>query len=507
MFALSLFRQKFIFLRITIALLLLSVEYLAAQSLFYNNGAQMYMNPGSLMIVKTNSVDNNVGRIDNAGELIIEGDFINSDVASGNANSTGVYEVQGNWVNNNQFLANQSTVALSGNNQLITGSQKTTFYNLDLIGNGVKTQSIDAQVDGELNLRDAELATDVYEMLVSNSNTNAMQRNTGFVSSLQTGKISRNTNQNDVYLFPTGSSIGTTRYRPIEITPTSTANNTYGVRLANVDATLENFDRNIKEEELCVINPNYYHHIHRAQGTDAADIAFLYDAAQDGNYNTVAHWQNIPQWENINATASTSAGFDVLNVSGWNDFSNIPFALANPAPLVTAFQDTTIVLGEIANLTTVANNVVTTYSWFPPTFLSCDDCPNPSAAPETTTLYVVTVNQGETCVYKDSVLVTVEADLNLWLPNAFTPNGDGENETLKVFGETSYLKSIDFKIFNRWGEKVFEALDVATAQSGWDGIYFGKLQDAGVYTYALKAFYNADIARAVNKKGSLTLIR
>ena len=141
MFALSLFRQKFIFLRITIALLLLSVEYLVAQSLFYNNGAQMYMNPGSLMIVKTNSVDNNAGRIDNAGELIIEGDFINSDVATGNTNSTGVYEVQGNWVNNNQFLADQSTVALSGNNQLITGSQKTTFYNLDLIGNGIKTQS------------------------------------------------------------------------------------------------------------------------------------------------------------------------------------------------------------------------------------------------------------------------------------------------------------------------------------------------------------------------------
>jgi len=497
-----------IFKRITItASLIFMCSHLFSQALFYNNGAQMYMNPGSLMIVKTNSIDNNIGIIDNAGELIVEGDFINSDIATGNGLNSGVYDIEGNWVNNNNFTADASTVILSGGNQLITGTQSTTFYNLDLEGSGIKTQTINAQVNGTLYLRDAELATDLYDMWVANNNINAIERNTGFVSSIDTGKLLRSTNNIDSYIFPTGSSVGTLRYRPIIIAPNTTNNDIYGARLANVDATAESFDRNIKEDELCIINPNFYHRLYQTTGNDAANITMLYDALQDGSYATMAHWQNISQWEDMNGSATNISGFNAVQVNNWTDFSSSPFALANAKSFVTAFSDTTILIEQSASLFTTISNNVNNYSWFPNVALSCNDCPNPVVSPQQTTLYVVTINEGNECAHSDSVLVKVQADLNVWIPNAFTPNGDGQNETLKVFGNLSYLKSIDFKIFNRWGEKVFEALDIATATQGWDGTYFGKLQDSGVFTYTIRAFYVADIAPRVTEKGSITLIR
>lgn len=481
---------------------------LFAQTLFFNNGGQMFMNPGSVMIVKTASVDNNTGRIDNAGNFIIEGDFINSDVATGNTNSTGIYDVYGNWINNANFTADESTVQLSGANQLITGSQKTTFYNLSLVGSGIKTQTIGAQVDGVLDLRDAELATDIYEMLVSNANTNAVLRNAGYVSSLQTGRLSRNTNSTNTYLYPTGSSVGTTRYRPVEIIPASNADNTYGIRLANVDATSETFARNIKEDELCEINPLFYHHLHRTNGADAATISFFYNNATDGNWATIAHWQSLPQWEDIdNATASATANFDVLTKNNWNNFSNIPYALANAVPTVVAERDTQILLGDDALLNAVVNQNVNTYTWSPSLNLSCSDCPNPIASPEITTLYTVTVNQGSGCSAIDSVLVEVIANLNLYLPNAFSPNNDGNNDMLKLYGDMDRIFTLNLIIFNRWGEKVFEANDTTLAVQGWDGTYMGKLLDPGVFAYQLAVTYRRGIKDPIKQKGSITLIR
>jgi gliding motility-associated-like protein len=479
-----------------------------AQPLFFNNGARLHMNPGSLMIVKTNSLENYTGRIDNAGNLIIEGDFTNNDIATGNATSTGIYDIYGNWINNAAFTADQSTVQLSGTNQLITGTQKTAFYNLFLTGNGIKTQTIDSEVRGILDIRDAELATSTHEMLVSNPSPGAILRNSGFVSSLADGRLSRNTDQAAPYLYPTGSSLGTTRYRPVVITPAANNSNIFGARLANTDATGEGFDRNNKEPLLCNINPLYYHRLYHSAGNDAAAVSLFYDSPADGNWTTVAHWQGNPRWEDIGPVARTTAsGFEVMTIDNWNDFSLPAFALANPAPSVQVFQDTTIVLGESVGLSSLINAAVNTFSWSPPYHLSCIDCPDPIASPEQTTLYVLTVNQGQACQAADSVLIRVIQNQNLFLPNAFSPNGDGINEVLRLYGNTDRIYTLNLRIFDRWGEKVFEADKIEKALAGWDGTYLGKLLDPGVFTYHLKVTFKSGIADPLEKKGSLVLIR
>jgi gliding motility-associated-like protein len=86
------------------------------------------------------------------------------------------------------------------------------------------------------------------------------------------------------------------------------------------------------------------------------------------------------------------------------------------------------------------------------------------------------------------------------VPNAFSPNGDGINDEVRVEGRG--IVALTFRIFNRWGEKVFESHDQSI---GWNGIYKGELQEMEVYTYAVEAtLINGQV---VPLKGNITLLR
>ena len=88
----------------------------------------------------------------------------------------------------------------------------------------------------------------------------------------------------------------------------------------------------------------------------------------------------------------------------------------------------------------------------------------------------------------------------VFIPNAFSPNGDGLNDVLKVYGYI--IKSVHFMIFNQWGEKVFET---NTQSKGWDGMYKGKEQPSGVYIYVCRL--QLTDGTVVDKKGAINLIR
>ncbi|GAA4314880.1 hypothetical protein GCM10023143_25920 [Compostibacter hankyongensis] len=88
----------------------------------------------------------------------------------------------------------------------------------------------------------------------------------------------------------------------------------------------------------------------------------------------------------------------------------------------------------------------------------------------------------------------------IFVPNAFTPNGDGNNDILLVYGNT--ITSMRLVVYNQWGQKVFESRDQKT---GWDGTMNGRKQPVGVYVYYLEA--TLQDGKKVEKKGSITLIR
>jgi gliding motility-associated-like protein len=161
---------------------------------------------------------------------------------------------------------------------------------------------------------------------------------------------------------------------------------------------------------------------------------------------------------------------------------------------------TTIIQGDSIQL--VVNTPSTyTYSWTPSLGLSCTSCPNPFASPNVTTVYYVTVTDGSGCSGIDSILIVVDIKCGeLFFPTIFSPNNDGINDLQCVFGNC--ISSIEWAVYNRWGEKLFETKD---PKACWDGTYKGKLVNTGVYVYKLKAIlFNGEI---VEQQGNITITR
>jgi gliding motility-associated-like protein len=91
-------------------------------------------------------------------------------------------------------------------------------------------------------------------------------------------------------------------------------------------------------------------------------------------------------------------------------------------------------------------------------------------------------------------------DKGVFVPNVFSPNGDGKNDMLFVYG--NYIDKVDMRIFNQWGQQIAAINDKT---QGWDGRQKGSPQPVGVYVYVLKATLTN--GKTVNLKGSITLIR
>ncbi|MEI6767053.1 MAG: gliding motility-associated C-terminal domain-containing protein [Bacteroidota bacterium] len=308
-----------------VMLLLLTTAFGARAQLLYNNGALVFVNTNAIVQVNGDVSNNATGTLNNLGDVTITSTFTNN----ANAGGDGAFHVAGDWVNNSNFTAGSGYVELNGTNQMIAGTASTSFYDIDLTGSGVKSLGIDCYSIGILGLTDRELATSGFAMYVLNSDPAAITRTSGFVSSTGNGVLSRVTDATSSFLFPTGSSTGTPRYRPVVITPASPASNTFTVRMANVDAATEGFNRILTDSTICVANPDFYHRINRSGGSDAAKIEIYYDAVADGNWQGIGNWKTaVAQWQNT-STPTLTAGTPLssISISGWNDFTNKPYIL------------------------------------------------------------------------------------------------------------------------------------------------------------------------------------
>lgn len=95
---------------------------------------------------------------------------------------------------------------------------------------------------------------------------------------------------------------------------------------------------------------------------------------------------------------------------------------------------------------------------------------------------------------------TIVPDVEIYVPNTFSPNGDGKNDDLRVYA--NYIQSGSMKVFNQWGQLVYSSNDVTT---GWNGIYNGKAQPVGVYAYMVVV--TLQNGKTVTQKGLVNLIR
>lgn len=186
--------------------------------------------------------------------------------------------------------------------------------------------------------------------------------------------------------------------------------------------------------------------------------------------------------------------------------SSFTVVVPQPTPATATIlpNDSSIQLGESIVLYSSLSpqNPIVSYQWSPTEGLSCSDCANPTVTSyQRDNEYQVTITYNGICEATASATIEVTGDGILYIPNAFSPNGDGVNDVFEIYGK--YLKTSKLKVFNRWGEKVYDSMNNPFAQ--WDGRYRGTLQPPMIYTYEADIeFLNGKTKRQM---GSLTLVR
>jgi len=187
----------------------------------------------------------------------------------------------------------------------------------------------------------------------------------------------------------------------------------------------------------------------------------------------------------------------VTNQYGSDTIIKYSFIKIESVPTGFVGPDTAMYWGSSYQLTAGGG---ITYSWSPYVGLDSTTAPNPIATPLETTVYTVTISDGTGCYTTRQVVVTILHNNDVFVPNSFSPNGDGRNDYLFIRGNNLY--GVRFTVYDRWGEKVFETTQQTT---GWDGTYKGKDLNPGVFSYVYTI--NFDDGSTISKTGSVTLIR
>lgn len=112
---------------------------------------------------------------------------------------------------------------------------------------------------------------------------------------------------------------------------------------------------------------------------------------------------------------------------------------------------------------------------------------------------VIAYKNGDPSVYSVSNEVEIIPAMTIYIPNSFTPNGDGMNDTFGIAGEA--IQEFRMQIFNRWGQLIFES---ANANQRWDGTFMGELVPEGAYVYKVMA--KGASGKKQLREGNLTVV-
>ena len=188
----------------------------------------------------------------------------------------------------------------------------------------------------------------------------------------------------------------------------------------------------------------------------------------------------------------------LLDTHGCSDTLGVYVSVQPPFNMQLWNNDTTIYLGESVQLNVTGAPF---YYWNPTNYISYSQSNDGITTPLTDITYYVTgVSLLQGCPQIDSFHISV-IEQDVFIPSAFTPNGDGVNDMFRVTARKMVTLQ-EFKVMNRWGQQIFETRDIS---KGWDGTFKGQPQDSGIYYYMIK------VASPTGKiqflKGDITLIR
>lgn len=193
----------------------------------------------------------------------------------------------------------------------------------------------------------------------------------------------------------------------------------------------------------------------------------------------------------------------------WPDTLYTTVVVADRPQIKLEPGDKNVATGTQVTLTGSIENemIISSYAWSSTGYLSCDTCYSTIAIPTVTTTYTFTATSQYGCTSSASMTLTVGCEeAQVFIPNTFTPNGDGLNDRFYVSAK-GISKISKFLIYNRWGELVYERYNIQAndAAAGWDGQYKGVVLPPDVFVYVVEATCN--LGEEFKYKGDISIVR
>ncbi len=211
----------------------------------------------------------------------------------------------------------------------------------------------------------------------------------------------------------------------------------------------------------------------------------------------------------FNGLSSGDYSIEVIDANNCSGF--IEATLSEPQPVTVELGEYLYIkLGETIDLTADINlplGALDTVIWEGMDSLSCPGCPVVEVTPDFTTDYFIEVLAKNGCEASDQTRVYVDRRRNIYIPNAFSPNGDGDNDAFTAYGGEDAISIRTFLIYDRWGDLVFEGANIppGMARLGWNGTVNGQPLDPAVFVYYIEVvFFDGHVEQY---SGDITLIR
>lgn len=215
--------------------------------------------------------------------------------------------------------------------------------------------------------------------------------------------------------------------------------------------------------------------------------------------------QNFQTSEQFSSLPSGQYSLVIEDFNGCR--SSFDMVITEPPQIIIESPDNIqVVVGDSLNLDLETNISNPTIQWTPTEYLSCTTCPNPVITPLQNTVYQIQITDTAGCTEIATLNVQVDKQSQIFVPNIFSPNGDGHNDALEIFPGSGIEQILSFEIFSRWGELVFRQQEVSPVNiSTWDGKLKDQPAPTGVYVYRL--VYRFFSGEQVEQSGDVLLVR
>jgi gliding motility-associated-like protein len=216
-------------------------------------------------------------------------------------------------------------------------------------------------------------------------------------------------------------------------------------------------------------------------------------------------FQSSPVFDNLMAGQYDIAVVDANGCQYTETFTiadGIPLTIDIGPDIELELGDSVILWADVSLPWSQIDSIV----WTPLDILSCEYCTNPTLYGLNDAVVTATVYTGG-CIDQDMLNLRVDVDANIYIPNVFSPNGDGINDHVTVFTDHRVRRVVYLEIFDRWGNQVFVGEDFEPNDPllGWDGRFKGKLMNPAVFAYIARVeLINGDL---IDRKGDITIVR